>query len=38
MQKKHSTTTVPEEILLDLHHHLDSLARLTQKYLLPVKK
>ena len=38
MQKKHRTTTVLEEILLELHHHLDSLARLIQKDLLPVKK
>ena len=32
MQKKHKSTTVLEEILLDLHHHLASSAWLIQEY------
>ena len=35
---KHRPTTVLEEILLDLHHHIARLAWLIQGYLLLVKK
>ena len=35
---KHRPTTVLEEILLDLHHHIARLAWLIQEYLFLVKK
>ena len=38
MQKKHRSTTVLEEILLDLHHPLVRLAWLIQEYPFSVKK
>ena len=38
MQKKHRSTAVLEEILLDLHHHLARLAWLIQEYPFSVKK
>ena len=38
MQKKHRSTTVLEEILLDLNHHLARLAWLIKEYLFFSKK
>ena len=38
MQEKHRSTTLPEEILLDLHHHLARLAWLVQEKFISVKK
>ena len=38
MQKQARSTTVLEEILLDLHHHTARLACLIQEYLFLVKK
>ena len=38
MQKKHRSTTVLEEILLEVHHHPARLAWLIQEYLFSVKK
>ena len=38
MQKKHTSTTVHEEILLELHHHLARLASLIEEYLFSLKK
>ena len=35
---KHRSTTAPEKILLDLHHHIARLAWLIQEYLFLVKK
>ena len=37
-KNKHRSTTVLEEILLDLHHHIARLAWLIQEYLFLVKK
>ena len=37
-KNKHRSTTLLEEILLDLHHHIAKLAWLIQEYLLLVKK
>ena len=37
-KNKHRSTTVLEEILLDLHHHIARLAWLMQEYLFLVKK
>ena len=37
-KNKHRSTTVLEEILLDLHCHIATLAWLIQKYLFLVKK
>ena len=38
MQKKHRSTTVLEEILLDLHQHLARSVWLIQEYLFSIKK
>ena len=37
-KNKYRSTTVLEEILLDLHHHIARLAWLIQEYLFLVKK
>ena len=37
-KNKHKSTTVFEEILLDLHHHIAWLAWLIQGYVFLVKK
>ena len=37
-KNKHRSTTLLEEILLDLHYHIAKLAWLIQEYLLLVKK
>ena len=37
-KKKHRSTKVPEEILLDLHHDIARLAWVIQEYLFFVKK
>ena len=37
-KNKHRSTTVIEDILLDLHHDIARLAWLIQEYLLLVKK
>ena len=37
-KNNHRSTTVLEEILLDLHHHIARLAWLIQEYLFLVKK
>ena len=37
MQKKHRSTTVLEEILLDLNHHLARLAWLIKEYFFSKK-
>ena len=36
-KNKHRSTTVLEEILLDIHHHIARLAWLIQEYLFLVK-
>ena len=38
MQKKHRSTTVLEEILLELHYHLPRLAWQIQEHILLVRK
>ena len=37
-KNKHRSTTVLEEILVDLHHHIARLTWLIQEYLYLIKK